>query len=84
MSRLQPHHCLTATGEAGKCSVPMWCNGLPDGFCDRPAYGVPLPYRYFVSNNGERVRLDGGYVGYVPALACPAHGGPKSGEKEPV
>ena len=47
----------------GKCSVPMWCNGMPAGFCDRIAFG-------------ER-RSSFRYDGYVPFLACHGHGGPK-------
>lgn len=50
----------------GKCSVPMWQNGCPAGFCDSPAYGRQTDW-------GRRM-----YDGYVPSLACPAHGGPKS------
>lgn len=61
MSTLSEHHKkLNERGE-GKCSVPMWCGGLPDGFCDKPAYS-------------ERQK-GSNYDGYVPALACPAHGG---------
>jgi len=49
----------------GKCSVPMWCNGIPAGFCDAPAFGrAPLENRR--------------YSGYVPGLACYSHGGPRS------
>lgn len=46
----------------GLCSVPMWCNGLPAGFCDKEAYG-----------HRERKHI---YPHYVPFLACPGHGGP--------
>ena len=62
----------------GKCSVPMWCNGVPAGFCDKPAYGKPLPYETFKDRYGVERRIDGGYNGYVPYLACPSHGGPKN------
>jgi len=54
----------TLTDGVGKCSVPMWCNGLPAGFCDATAYGP---------QTSEAI-----YPGYVPGLACPAHGGPKT------
>lgn len=46
----------------GFCSVPMWCNGLPAGFCDEQAYGYRENKQVF-----DR---------YVPYLACPGHGGP--------
>lgn len=61
----------------GKCSVPMFISGLPGGFCDRPAFGKRPPCGEFRdAHTGEMRRLDGRYNGYVPALACPAHGGP--------
>jgi len=62
----------------GKCSVPMWMNGMPAGFCDEPAYGEPPPCRRYRTYWGELRREDGRYSGYVPALACPRHGGPDS------
>ncbi len=46
----------------GKCSVPMWCMGVPAGFCDNDAYGKQLDR--FIDR------------AYAPFLACPAHGGP--------
>lgn len=52
----------------GKCSVPMWTNGVPAGFCNQPAYGE---------------RTEAGkqrYDGYVAYLACRFHGGPREGE----
>ncbi len=77
MSSMSEHH-KNLTDGVGKCSVPMWMNGCPAGFCDRPAYGK------FISGKGwrdawtgEMKRLDGKYNGYVPGLACPAHSGPK-------
>ena len=75
MSRLFKYHEELINGE-GKCSVPMWCMGGPAGFCDNPAYGFQLSYKQFKRNDGTWFRTDGGYDGYVPALACPAHGGP--------
>lgn len=66
MSRLNSHHKVLTNGK-GKCSVPMWSGGCPSGFCDRDAFGFPTKYSR--------------YDGYVPALACPAHGGPKEPEK---
>ena len=61
----------------GKCSVPMWCGGLPAGFCDKPAYGEPVHCkRGRDAYTGQTFRLDFKYDGYVPGLACEAHGGP--------
>jgi hypothetical protein len=61
----------------GKCSVPMWMGGGPAGFCDQPAFGersdAPTHRRW----DGYEWRDDGRYPGYVPALACPQHGGPQ-------
>lgn len=31
-------HCELDKDGVGACSVPMWCNGLPDGFCNAPAF----------------------------------------------
>ena len=47
----------------GHCSVPLWMNGVPAGFCSAVAYGPPE-------------KRQNRYRGYVPGLACPAHGGP--------
>lgn len=61
-----------------RCSVPMWMAGCPAGRCGEPAYGVFIPGETFRDGwTGEVRRLDGKYNGYVPDLACPAHGGPK-------
>ncbi|HML73353.1 MAG TPA: hypothetical protein PKB02_02535 [Anaerohalosphaeraceae bacterium] len=70
----------------GRCSVPMWCCGMPAGFCDEPAYGERPPSKEYRDATGRLWRLDGKYDGYVPGLACPAHGGPsirvfKDGDK---
>ncbi len=62
--RMMPYHHTLDENGVGKCSVPMWSGGLPAGFCDEPAYGTQTV-------EGERR-----YPHYVPALACPAHGGP--------
>lgn len=63
MSQISKCHRELTNG-VGKCSVPMWMNGLPAGFCDAPAYGEQTAA-------GKHA-----YSGYVPALACPRHGGP--------
>lgn len=60
----------------GKCSVPMWCNGVPAGFCDKPAFGKPVKCDMYRDRNGRLIRSDGKYEGYVPGLACVGHGGP--------
>lgn len=76
MSRMSKHHEeLNEQGE-GKCSVPMWGGGCPAGFCDRPAYGERPECREIRYADGSLHRTDGKYDGYVPGLACPAHGGP--------
>ena len=77
MARLSEHHQkLNEQGE-GKCSVPMWMAGCPSGFCDEPAYGERPPGTTHRRWDGFEWRDDGLYPGYVPALACPMHGGPK-------
>ena len=74
------HKVLNEKGE-GKCSVPMWCGGMPSGFCDEPAYSNHKGGKYYDNpRTGDRIFLDGSYGGYVPALACPNHGGHKKEE----
>ena len=69
------------TNGAGCCSVPMWMGGMPAGFCDDPAYGERPPGQTWYNDAVKEVmRYDGKYAGYVPALACPGHGGPKKHE----
>ena len=46
----------------------MWSCGCPAGFCDKDAFGFPV-------KNSK-------YDGYIPALACPIHGGPPSPNSE--
>lgn len=78
MSTLSRHHKkLNEQGE-GRCSVPMWLNGCPGGFCDKPAYGERPHAPAITRWDGYVYREDGLYPGYVPALACPGHGGPKA------
>ena len=75
MAILSKHHKELTDGE-GKCSVPMWSEGCPAGFCDAPAYGKQIPgqrrYGEFVYTTGEKF-----ITGYCPALACYNHGGPE-------
>jgi hypothetical protein len=68
MSVLSSHHRkLNEKGE-GKCSVPMWIMGMPAGFCDNTAYSEETEeHKKWMEMRGE--------FQYVPALACPAHGG---------
>lgn len=55
----------------------MWRGGMPAGFCDNEAYGKRPKGERYRTNTGEMQRFDGKYDGYVPALACPTHGGPE-------
>ena len=64
--RLSNHHRELDEDGKGKCSVPMWRCGVPAGFCDNDAFGPPQKNVDF----------------YVPALACPGHGGPSRKEDE--
>lgn len=78
MANLSEHHRVLNERGEGKCSVPMWCNGMPAGFCDKPAYGEPTKCRMiWNAYQNEYQRADNRYSGYVPALACPGHGGPQ-------
>lgn len=61
MASMLEHH-YTLTNGSGRCSVPKWYEGVPYGFCDKPAYGGRV----------NKARYDG----YVPGLACYEHGGP--------
>jgi len=70
-------HMKVGKDGRGKCSVPMWRNGLPAGFCDEVAYGPPIKCKMYRDYTGRLCREDGRYNGYVPGLACPSHGGPK-------
>lgn len=76
MSTLSEHHQqLNERGE-GKCSVPMWSGGVPNGFCDNVAYSNHKGGKYWIHpQTNEKVFTDGTYAGYVPALACVIHGG---------
>lgn len=73
MASIGKRHRELVDGE-GLCSVPMWCDGMPAGFCDAPAYGTPEAgqERYGEYINGKWSEA------YIPALACYAHGGPRS------
>lgn len=71
MSQLSEYHKKLKDG-VGKCSVPMWCNGCPAGFCDEPAYGLQEPNQ---KRYGEFTWK--WFPGYCSGLACYNHGGPK-------
>ena len=79
---MRTNNCHEVLGDdgTGKCSVPMWAGGAPAGFCDRTAYGDPIPATNRILNihTGLMQRIDGRYDGFVPGLACPGHGGPKT------
>jgi len=65
MSSLYECHKVLTNG-VGKCSRPCWDGyGMPNGFCDEPAYGP--------QEKGQTCSSL-----YVPALACYRHGGPKA------
>ncbi len=78
MSLISKHHEEVDAQGIGKCSVPMWMVGCPDGFCDKPAYGDRPPSTMHRRWDGFMYRDDGRYIGYVPGLACAMHGGPTS------
>jgi len=78
MSVMSENHQKLDEHGIGKCSVPMWCDGLPAGFCDKDAYGERPESKTWRGADGYERREDGRYAGFVPALACPAHGGPDS------
>lgn len=81
MASTQKHHHELTNG-VGKCSVPMWQMGCPAGFCDAPAYGERPPCNRIWSHvHGRYIRTDFKYDGYVPGLACVAHGGPEAPPK---
>lgn len=73
--RMSKYHEKLIDGQ-GRCSVPMWMNGLPAGFCDKAAFGFRPESDQFKTAYGEIVRHDGRYSGYIPGLACTGHGGP--------
>lgn len=75
--RLSEHHKQLVNGK-GQCSLPMYYGYGNECFCDEPAFGYSLPRgkEYWNRRTNEWIRWDGKYNGYVPALACVAHGGP--------
>jgi hypothetical protein len=81
MSCMSKHHEKLDANGVGKCSVPMWSNGCPAGFCDQEAFGERPPMATIRRWDGEIYRMDGKYAGYVPGLACPGHGGPAKPEQ---
>ncbi len=82
MSALAPHH-RAKCGVEGKCSAPVFSGGVPDGFCDRPAWGEQYAEGTRHAPAWWSLRDRNGYLlnphlraPYVPALACDRHGGP--------
>lgn len=73
MELCEYHKELDENGE-GKCSVPMWRNSMPAGFCDRIAYGYPefTQRRYGIFDQEGKW-----CAGYSSGLVCYAHGGPE-------
>lgn len=71
MSQISEKHKQLNENGIGCCSVPMWSMGIPAGFCDRPAYGKQIPKEKWPFGDLQ-------YDGYVPGLACPGHGGPRT------
>jgi hypothetical protein len=84
MSAMSRLHQEVGVDGVGKCSVPMWMNGMDAGFCDKPAYGNRPDGETLTRWDGEQYRADGRYAGYVPGLACAAHGGPKNRPATPT
>lgn len=72
MSSTSKHHQELTNG-VGKCSVPMWCGGLPEGFCDKDAYGEQTKEYLSRFPRWDKYRQPA----YAPGLACSGHGGPK-------
>ncbi len=82
MSVLSEHHKPKA-GVTGKCSVPMWSDGCPSGFCDRPAYGEQFeegspwaPAWWSQRDRNDFLLNPYNRKPYAPGLACDHHGGP--------
>lgn len=78
MSTLNEKHKFLDAEGRGLCSVPMFSSDCPAGFCDCEAYGTRPKSKVNRRWDGFEWRDDGLYAGYVPGLACPSHGGPKS------
>lgn len=81
MACMSKHHQELTNG-VGKCSVPMWSGGCPAGFCDADAFGFRPEGKTHLRWDNYQYRDDGKYAGYVPGLACPAHGGPRKEEAD--
>lgn len=77
MGRISEHH-VAKCGIEGKCSVPMWSSGSPDGFCDRPAYGQQ--YTKGTAHAPFHWMTPGHNPPYAPDLCCDHHGGPSANQ----
>ena len=83
MARLSEHH-VAKCGVEGKCSVPMWSGGSPDGFCDRPAWGEQYDEGSKYAPGWWPSRDRNGFINnphaprkaFAPGLCCVNHGGP--------
>ncbi len=73
----QQEHEDAIDGVLGRCSVPMWLGGCPAGTCGKRSFGERPHSRLWMNYAaGRTMREDLRYDGYVPGLACVAHGGP--------
>ena len=72
MARLSARHETLINGWA-PCSVPMWSDGCPAGFCDCIAFGKQTKAYQdrFIGIDPRMAR-----PAYCPAFACETHGGP--------
>lgn len=75
MVHSEKHTTLNAEG-VGACGVPMWCNGMPAGFCEAPAYGPQEKDQQRYGNFDWNQRR--WFPGYSSGLACYGHGGPQA------
>jgi hypothetical protein len=63
-----------AAWEPGKCRVPLWCMGVPDGYCGEPTMGPQLPLPYLRQTRGWSSAT------YCFGPCCPSHGGPRTSD----
>ena len=68
--------------KGGKCRVPMWSMGAPDGFCGDEAFGEQLPTAVLYRDRGYAPHAApyGRKIPYCHGPCCPGHGGPRQDE----